>query len=164
MAGVELDVMQAQLERWAAVHYHEGVGVKGLHPMPGHAGLSFGFTLADATGDLDKLVVRMPPKGVRRRGNTDVIRQVPLLKALAENDVPVAPVIWWDEDEQWFDVPYFMVRYLRGQTYVVRDPDPVFDGIAPTAMFRSAVEALALAHRVDHTVHLAGWEEPRTLQ
>jgi aminoglycoside phosphotransferase (APT) family kinase protein len=132
--------------------------------MPGHAGLSFGFTLADATGDLDKLVVRMPPKGVRRRGNTDVIRQVPLLKALGANGVQVAPVVWWDEDEQWFDVPYFMVRYLRGQTYVVRDPDPVFDGIAPAAMFRSAVEALALAHRVDHAVHLAGWEEPRTLQ
>ena len=25
---------------------------------------------------------------------------------------PVAEVVWWDADEQWFEVPYFMVRFL----------------------------------------------------
>jgi aminoglycoside phosphotransferase (APT) family kinase protein len=164
MAAVDWDILKAQLDRWAAVHYHEGTTVRDLHPMPGHAGLSFGFTVADAAGDVDRLVVRMPPKGVRRAGNTDVLRQVPLLDALRKNGVPVAPVVWWDADEQWFDVPYFMVRYLHGSTYAVRDPGPHFARVPPADIFRSAVEALALAHRVDHRGDLADWEQPKTLE
>jgi aminoglycoside phosphotransferase (APT) family kinase protein len=158
--AVDQQVLQAQLERWAGVHYHEGARIDGLHAMPGHAGLSFGFTVSDATGELDKLVVRMPPKGVRRAGNTDVLRQVPLLQQLGAAGVKVAPVVWWDADEQWFDVPYFMVRYLRGSTYTVRAPGPEFAGVPVADVFRHAVEALAAAHRVDVT----DWEQPKSLQ
>jgi aminoglycoside phosphotransferase (APT) family kinase protein len=164
MAPITTEILQKQLEQWARAHYHEQADVRDVRPMPGHAGLSFGFSVADSTGDLDRLVVRMPPHGVRRSGNTDVLRQVPLLKALAANGVPVAPVLWWDADEQWFGVPYFMVRYLHGQTYAVRDPDPAaFAGVDPSAVFRSAVEALALAHQVDHERSLSDWEKPKTL-
>lgn len=163
MAGVDHAVLQAQLERWAEVHYHEGVTVRDLRAMPGHAGLSFGFTVSDATGVLDRLVMRMPPKGVRRSGNTDVLRQVPLLRALRTSGVPVAEVVWWDADEQWFQVPYFMVRLLPGATYQVRDPDPVFAGVDCAAVLRSAVEALALVHRVDYQAVLGDWEPPRAL-
>jgi aminoglycoside phosphotransferase (APT) family kinase protein len=131
--------------------------------MPGHAGLSFGFTVSDATGVLDRLVTRMPPKGVRRAGNTDVLRQVPLLRALAAQGVPVAPVVWHDDDEHWFDVPYFMVQFLPGQTYAVRDPDPAFDGVACADIMRSALEALAAVHRVEHRSALPGWEQPKDL-
>jgi aminoglycoside phosphotransferase (APT) family kinase protein len=161
--AVDREVLQAQLERWAGVHYHEGTTITDLRPMPGHAGLSFGFSVADATGVVDRLVVRMPPKGVRRAGNTDVIRQVPLLRALAAAGVPVAEVVWFDEDESWFEVPYFMVRFLPGDTYAVRDPAPVFDGVACADVIRHAVEALASVHRVDHTAALAGWERPKDL-
>lgn len=163
MAGVDQAVLQAQLERWADVHYHEGVSIRDLRAMPGHAGLSFGFTVADATGVLDRLVVRMPPKGVRRSGNTDVLRQVPLLRALRASGVPVAEVVWWDADEQWFQVPYFMVRFLSGETYQVRDPAPVFAGVECPDVMRAAVEALALVHRVDHDAVLADWEPARGL-
>lgn len=164
MAGVDIGVLQAQLERWAAVHYHEGTWVTDLQPMPGHAGLSFGFTVSDATGVLDRLVMRMPPKGVRRAGNTDVLRQVPLLRALAGQGVPVAPVVWFDDDEQWFDVPYFMVTFLRGDTYLVRDPSPAFAGVPCADVIRSAVEALAAVHRVDHVAVLPHWEQPKDLR
>ncbi len=163
MAGVDLQTFQGQLERWADVHYHEGVTVADLRPMPGHAGLSFGFTVRDATGVLDRLVVRMPPKGVRRRGNTDVLRQVPLLRALRASGVPVADVVWWDADEQWFEVPYFMVGLLPGETYQVRDPAPMFDRVLCADVLRSAVEVLAQVHLVAHTAVLADWEEPRDL-
>lgn len=164
MAGVDREVLQAQLDLWAAAHYHEGVMVTDLRPMPGHAGLSFGFTVGDTEGAIDRLVMRMPPKGVRRRGNTDVLRQVPLLRALAAQGVPVAPVVWFDDDERWFEVPYFMVRFLRGETYAVRDPSPAFDGVTCAQVLRSAVEALALVHRVDHRTALANWEEPKDLR
>jgi aminoglycoside phosphotransferase (APT) family kinase protein len=163
MAAIDRQVLQAQLDHWAAAHYHEGITVTDVHPMPGHAGLSFGFTVSDSTGVIDRLVTRMPPKGVRRAGNTDVLRQVPLLRALAAQGVPVAPVVWFDDDEQWFEVPFFMVRYLPGETYQVRDPAPVFAGIPCADVLRSAVEALASVHRVDHTIALAGWEQPKDL-
>ncbi len=163
MAGFDIDVLHARLERWAGVNYHEGTTITDLRAMPGHAGLSFGFTVADATGVLDRLVTRMPPKGVRRAGNTDVLRQVPLLQALRIAGVPVAEVVWWDADEQWFDVPYFMVRLLPGETYQVREPAPVFAGVECADVMRAAVEALAEVHRVDHRVALADWEPPRDL-
>ncbi len=164
MAGVDRDVLHAQLERWAGEHYHEGTTVQDLRAMPGHAGLSFGFRVVDATGELDHLVMRMPPKGVRRAGNTDVLRQVPLLRALAAAGVPVAPLVWWDADESWFDVPFFMVRFLRGSTYAVRAPGPELAGVACADLIRSAVEALATVHCVDHRQALPDWEQPKALR
>jgi len=163
MPAPDLVVLQAQLERWAAAHYDEGVVVEEVRAMPGHAGLSFGFGLRDARGVVDRLVMRVPPKGVRRAGNTDVLRQVPLLLALAAEGVPVPPLVWWDADERWFDVPYFMVRFLPGETFVVRDPDPVFAGVPTADVIRAAVEALALVHLVDHRRALATWEPAREL-
>lgn len=164
MAGVDHEVLHAQLERWADAHYHEGTSITDLRAMPGHAGLSFGFNVADSTGVLDQLVVRMPPKGVRRAGNTDVLRQVPLLRALAVSGVPVAEVVWWDADEQWFEVPYFMARFLSGETYAVREPAPVFDGVECADVLRSAVEALAQVHLVPHERALPDWEAPKELE
>ncbi len=162
MASVDLGVVRAQLERWAGIHYHEGVTVSDLRPMPGHAGLSFGFTLSDPTGILDRLVIRMPPAGVRRSGNTDVLRQVPLLRALQRCQVPVADVRWWDSDEQWFGVPFLMVSLLPGSTFIVRDPDPSFAlaGVTAASVIEQSVDALTLVHAVDWTVDLAEWQVP----
>ena len=161
--GIDHAVLHAQLERWAAAHYHAGTTISDLRPMPGHAGLSFGFTVSDATGECDRLVMRMPPKGVRRAGNTDVLRQVPLIQALGRAGVPVAEVVWWDDDEQWFDVPFFMVRFLHGSTYAVRAPGPEFAGVSAAAVLRAAVEALARVHLVDHVTVLPDWEAPKAL-
>lgn len=163
MAAIDIQVLHAQLQQWAAAHYHPGVDVTDLRAMPGHAGLSFGFTLSDSNGVIDRLVTRMPPKGVRRAGNTDVLRQVPLLQALAQQGVPVAPVVWFDDDERWFEVPYFMVRFLHGDTYAVRDPSPAFAQVTCAEVLRSAVQALALVHRVDHSTALPNWQEPKDL-
>jgi aminoglycoside phosphotransferase (APT) family kinase protein len=164
--SLDVDVLHGQLERWAGSHYHEGVTVADLRAMPGHAGLSFGFTLADSSGVLDRLVMRMPPKGVRRSGNTDVLRQVPLLRALAANGVPVAEVRWWDADEQWFGVPFFMVGLLPGSTFAVRDPDPSFAaaGVSAADVLGRAIDGLAQVHAVDWTTHLADWQAPVALE
>jgi aminoglycoside phosphotransferase (APT) family kinase protein len=164
--SVDLPTLQAQLERWAADRFGAGVTVAGLEAMPGHAGLSFGFRVLDPAGVcLDDLVMRMPPKGVRRRGNTDVLRQVPLLQALRAAGVPVAEVRHWSDDESWFEVPFFMVGRLPGETYIVRKPDPRVAawGLGPDEVFGQAVEALALVHTFDWRSKLASWEEPRDL-
>ena len=163
MTGEGVSAVRLQLEHWARAHHHDGATATDVRAMPGHAGLSFGFDVVDAGGIIEQLVVRMPPKGVRRSGNTDVIRQVPLLVALAAAGVPVAEVAWWDDDERWFGVPYFMVRLLPGETYQVRDPSPAFAGVSCSDVMRAAVEALALVHRVDHHAVLPDWEHPRAL-
>ena len=117
--------LQPQLEAWAHDTYGPEAVVREVEPMPGHAGLSFGFDVApSADAAAERLVMRMPPKGVRRRGNTDVLRQVPLLEALHRTGRPVARVRWWSDDERWFEVPFFMVERLPGGTYTVRSPRP----------------------------------------
>jgi aminoglycoside phosphotransferase (APT) family kinase protein len=167
MGDLDLADLTARLDRWAAESYGSGARVTGVEPTPGHAGLSFFLRVLDPDGHpVDDLVVRMPPKGVRRRGNTDVLRQVPLLQALRRTGVPVAELAWWSDDESWFEVPFFMTRRLPGSTYVVRNPDPVFpdDPAFTASVFEQAVDALALVHRLDWRRELAGWEEPRGLE
>lgn len=157
-------VLQEQTERWAVHTFGRGVTVVGLEAMPGHAGLSFGFRVLDGDGDvLDDLVMRMPPKGVRRRGNTDVLRQVPLLQALRESGLPVAEVRYWSDDEQWFEVPFFMVGRLPGEIYVVRQPDPSFASVPVSTIFEQGVTALAGVHTFDWQHRLSGWAEVRDL-
>ena len=76
--AVDLGWLAERLQLWAEAHYGEHARATGLETMPGHAGLSFGFTIEHGEAR-DELVMRVPPKGVRRKGNTDVIRQVLLL-------------------------------------------------------------------------------------
>lgn len=161
---VDLGDLQARLAAWVAAHHGEGAFVEGLEVMPGHAGLSFGFRVVDAGGGLvEDLVLRVPPRGVRRRGNTDVLRQVPLLQAMRRCGVPVPEVRWWGDDERWFDVPYTMVTRLPGATYNVRVPSWGGDAATCAAVFGQAVDALARVHLVDWRTELADWEEPRAL-
>src|SRR5207244_3958401 len=127
---------------------------------PGHAGISFGFDVL-AAGRREPLVIRVPPPGVRRAGNTDVLRQVPVLQAAAAEGVPVAPLRWWGADERWFGVPYFMVERLNGSSIDCWAPSVVDPGtVAP--VFRQAIEALVAIHRLPWAHRLAGWSEPRS--
>jgi len=163
-----LATRQRELEAWAVHAYGEGPRVEGLAVMPGHAGLSFGFRVVDGDGAvIDDLVMRVPPKGVRRSGNTDVLRQVPLLQALRRRGVPVARVVWWDEDERWFEVPFTMVERLPGDTFVVRTIAESEDRERAVerarTVFRQAAEALAAVHSVPWREELEGWEEPKHL-
>jgi aminoglycoside phosphotransferase (APT) family kinase protein len=159
-----LGVLQIQLGRWAIAHYGAGSTVAGLETMPGHAGLSFGFRVERDHRGIGDFVVRLPPKGVRRSGNTDVLRQVPLLRSLAAHRVPVARVAWFDSDEQWFDVPYLMVDRLPGVTWNVRAASESPGAVdAAAAVFRQAAAALASIHRVPWRDDLADWEPVKDL-
>jgi aminoglycoside phosphotransferase (APT) family kinase protein len=131
--------------------------------------LSFGFRVDYQESGQPKhesLVMRLPPKGVRQSGNTDVLRQVPLLTALKRHGVPVPTVRWFGGDLRWFEVPYIMVKRLPGRTLRFSEPDPSFDlspqKIAP--LFRQIVHALAMTHQLNWQKDLAGWETPRSLE
>ena len=109
--AVDLAVLTHQLHNFATAHYGKDASVSQVEVMPGHAGLSFGFRVdfsRDGQAGNESLVMRLPPKGVRQSGNTDVLRQVPLLQALKQRGVPVSSVRWSGADLRWFEVPYIL--------------------------------------------------------
>lgn len=166
--AVEIPVLTRQLQNFCTAHYGAEARVDAVEAMPGHAGLSFGFRVVHRTDGQpaqESLVVRLPPKGVRRSGNTDVLRQAPLLRALKNNGIPVPPVRWAGDDLQWFEVPYLMVERLPGRTFHVWEPDASFSRAAPDValLYRQGVNALVKVHQLDWRTELAGWEAPRSL-
>lgn len=167
---MDLHLLQRQLESFVEAHYGTDARVRGLAPMAsGHAGLTFGFEVVrgeNGAGELvDALVLRLPPKGVRRKGNTDVYRQAPLLRALKSAALPVPAVRWAEQSERWFEVPFIMMERMPGTTCLMWEPIPASVGgrDAASAIWRDATSALAAFHRFDWKRELAGWESPRSL-
>lgn len=158
-----LEEITSQLAAFVAEHYGPDAEVRGVETMPGHAGLSFGFEVWRSGECADSLVIRIPPKGVRRSGNTDVFRQAPLLQALKAQGLPVPGVPWASEDERWFGVPFIMMERLPGETCLLWDPQPVWPRTGDTipSLWRMGAQALTLVHRFDWRTHLPDWEQRR---
>ena len=150
------------LSRWAEAHYGPGAAVSRVAPMPGHAGISFGFDVSSSEGS-DRLVVRVAPPGVRRVGPADVLHQVPVLQAANATGVPVPAVRWWSDDERWFGSPYFVVERLPGASLDSWEPLPG-DTSGVGRIFEEAVDALAAIHRIDWRERLPNWSVPRSLE
>lgn len=159
----DVTTITSRLAAFVTAHYGEGAEVRRVRPMPGHAGLSFGFDVVVQGEVRQSVVMRVPPKGVRRSGNTDVLRQAPLLRALHAEGLPVARVLWAGEDEQWFGVPYLMVEHLAGETCFPWDPPPVWERTGSTIpdLWRQGAATLTQVHAVPWAERLAGWADPR---
>lgn len=141
--------------------------VRRLHAMPdGHAGLTFGFDVEDAIGEsLGTYILKLAPPGVKRRGNTDVYRQVPLLTALHDAGLPVPRVLWAAADEAELGTPYLVMERLPGRTFVCWEPHASFgrDPQVLHGLWLAAARLLAAVHRVDWRPVLAKWDTPRPL-
>ena len=148
-----------QVAAFAVEHYGADAVVRDVKPMPGHAGLSFGFEVHRGGGLCEAIVMRIPPKNVRRSGNTDVLRQAPLLRGLTDAGLPVPRVLWAGNDERWFGVPYLMVERLPGETCFLWDPQPVWDRTQNTIpdLWRLGAQTLSQIHRVDWNRYLGAW-------
>ena len=164
-ARLTLPTLSADLLRWAN---REGGGhavIERLGPMPGNAGLSFGFdvvTTRGCTRHVDSYVMRMSPPGVRKQGNTDVLRQVPLLQALETSEVPIAELVWSTDDESWFGTDVIVQRRLDATALAmfVDAGDPMTaDQSWP--FIESAVGALVAIHALDWQTSLADWQPRR---
>jgi aminoglycoside phosphotransferase (APT) family kinase protein len=160
-----VEEIRTQLAGFVAEHYGRGADLRNVGPMPGHAGLTFGFEVWKDGLCADSLVLRIPPKGVRRSGNTDVYRQAPLLRTLKALGLPVPGIPWADEDERWFGVPFIMMELLPGETCFPWDPQPVWRREDDTIrhLWRHAAAALAEIHNVDWQTHLRDWEAPQPI-
>lgn len=166
---MELAELEARLTAFAHVHYRLGAGIRGLGGFSGsHGGLTFGFEIWDEASDtrLDALVIRLAPVGVRRSGNTDVLRQVPLLRTLRAHGFPVAPIRHFGADDEFFPTAYVIFERLAGRAFIVWEPDAAFDlAPAPTAKrWRQAVGLLARVHDFDWRTHLPDWEAPSPIE
>lgn len=132
----------------------------------GHAGLTFGFDIMGAAGELlDSYVLKLAPAGVARRGNTDVYRQAPLLRALKAAGLPVPAVPWASPDGDALGTPFIVMERLPGRVFLVWEPHSSFprDPIQVRRVWLRAARMLARLHEVDWQTSLPDWEKPRPL-
>ncbi|MCO5130134.1 MAG: phosphotransferase family protein [Xanthobacteraceae bacterium] len=157
----------ARLERALRTGPDAGLRVRDFDVMEdGHAGLTFGFDLREATGaSRGRYILKMAPVGVARRGNTDVFRQSPLLKALKRQGLPVPDVPWASSQDAPLGAPFIVMERLAGRVFVVWEPHPSFsrDPADLRRIWLQAGALLAQVHRVDWRATLSGWEQPRAL-
>ncbi|MSR12979.1 MAG: phosphotransferase family protein [Gammaproteobacteria bacterium] len=161
------DELQSNLESFIQTRIGAEFELAAISDSDGHAGLTFLFEtrVKGTQASAGRYVLKIPPKGVARRGNTDVYRQAPLLRALRAADLPVPKVPWADADETAFGVPFIVMERLPGQTYFVWDPLPSFERTPRAAepLWRQAVEVLPRFHQFDWQTHLANWQAPEPL-
>ncbi len=142
-----------------------GVTVSNVEVLPGHAGFSYGFTVAhksESKSQSDSFVLRLPPPGVKLEGTADVLRQVRVLGALQGSPVPVVPVRWSGDDPRWFGRPYFVVPMLDGDTLRMAPGEwgANLDAATLRKMATQAVTALAALHQLDWEQTVPEWGPP----
>jgi aminoglycoside phosphotransferase (APT) family kinase protein len=152
----------AALQRWADQAVLAGAQVTSVRPMPGNAGLSFGFEV-NAGGSVTAFVIRLAPPGLRKRGNTDVLRQVPLLKVLGEAGIPVARVVSWTDDPGLFGTDAIIQEWVDGLPLHMSDASLSVRSADNEALVGRAVDVLAAIHQLDWQAMLPGWESPRAV-
>ena len=122
------DSLLARLQKFIESERGTGSRVTNLAAMEdGHAGLTFGFDLIDAADQpLGSYVLKLAPAGVTRRGNTDVYRQAPLLRALNAAGMPVPAVPWASPVDGALGTPFIVMDRLPGRVFLVWEPHGSF--------------------------------------
>ncbi len=157
--------LRDQLDVFVARHFPPEARVYDFRESDGHAGLTFLFAVEHAAGRREQFVLKIPPKGVKRRGNTDVYRQAPLLRTLHAAGLPVPDVPYASPDEDVFGVPYIVMQRLPGHVFFVWDPPAVFERTEATAvpLWQQCADALVEIHNFDWREPLANWDQPELL-
>ena len=148
---MDIEEIQPHLVGFCRAKYgDENAEVTDVITMPGHAGFSYGFTVktADKT---ESWYIRLPPPNVKWKGTADVLRQVAVLNALDETDVPHCTVKWSGDDLEWFGCPYFIVPLLEGDILRL-EPGGWGEKLSQARLEklgRQIMKSLAGIHRVD---------------
>ena len=148
---MRVEDLARRLAPFCRAKYGGDVRVFGVHTMPGHAGFSYGFSVATAAGTPESWFIRLPPPNVNWRGTADVLRQVAALNALEETAVPHCRVRWSGDDLEWFGCPYFVVPKLDGDVLRLGPEEwaSALDDEVHLDMGRQVMTALAGIHKVD---------------
>ena len=149
---MNIDELADGLRQFIRVQCGSAARLDALRESDGHAGLTFLFDIVEANDLRRGYVIKLPPRGVKRHGNTDVYRQAPLLRALHTAGLPVPAVPWADAGEDNpFTLPYLVMERLPGHTFFVWDPAPAVprDPAVTTQYWRAAGGPLARLHAGD---------------
>jgi aminoglycoside phosphotransferase (APT) family kinase protein len=163
---MDVEQLRTGLERFIADEVGSSAKLGSLTESDGHAGLTFLFDIVERGGSTQGFVIKLPPKGVRRKGNTDVYRQAPLLRALHAASIPVPRVPWAFDENDWFDLPFVVMERLPGRVFFPWDPPAIFDRskAQSNSLWEQCVRALSRIHQFDWQRHLPDWETPQTLE
>lgn len=73
-----------------------------------------------------------------------------MYERLGHTDVPVAKVLFWEDDPAWTDTPFYVRRKVEGSWNIpgFLDPDPKYDELR-IRISKEHLRKLALVHRVD---------------
>lgn len=159
---MELSELTPRLEAFISDEFAPGTRLGEVNVSDGHAGLTFLFDVHTPSGATSGCVIKMPPKGVSYRGNTDVYRQAPLLRALRRDGLAVPEVPWAFEDNPWFETPFIVMERLPGRVFFVWEPHASFprETRQCNAIWRQCIEQLPLIHQFDWRTKLDGWDVP----
>ncbi len=159
-----IENVSAQLQTWVAGHYGPEAVLSGVASLGGHSGVTIGFDVRQGDQPEERLVLKVPPRGVRPKDNFDVLRQVPLFGVLGDHGVAAPAIRWSSDDVRWFGQPYIVMTRLPGKSLA-----DIFDQHAPRVpdacgqLFFEAMQALIHIHSIDGMRTLHGWSTPRSL-
>ena len=160
--------LTSKLQDMIAVECGQGSRVLNFGAMEdGHAGQTFGFEVVGSSGRaFGAYVLKVAPLGVARRGNTDVYRQAPLLRALKSQGMPVPDVPWASSGEERLGTPFIIMERMPGRVFLVWEPHDSFsrDTTDIREIWLQAARLLARLHRIDWKQSLRDWEAPQPLQ
>lgn len=159
------EARREQLTRWSREVIGPDVRLGSVRIMPGHGGSSLGFVVEGVDGERrGAFVIRFAPPGVRRNGNTDVLRQVPLLTKLMGSQIPVADVVWSSSNPGWFGTDVMIQELLAAKPLHMFD-DAASIGGSPALIkdcLDRSIAALVALHDLDWR-DLADWDAPRSI-
>jgi len=105
------------------------------------------YSVTSANGE--RFVLRRPPTGHVLSSAHDMGREFRIISALADTEVPVAPVIGMCPDDSINDAPFYVMRFVEGLiVFDHADGEAVAPEIRPI-MANSLVDTLADLHALD---------------
>ncbi|MGK2955994.1 MAG: phosphotransferase family protein [Solirubrobacterales bacterium] len=114
-----------------------------------HGGLSnLTYLVTDQGGA--RFVLRRPPLGARLGSAHDMGREVRVVTALAETDVPVPPIVGFCEDEEVTGAPFYVMEFVEGP--VIRAPEQAAlfpDPAQRKRLGEGLIETMVAIHAVD---------------
>ncbi len=106
-----------------------------------------------------KYVVRIAPPGVKISGPADIVRQARVMASLADTPVAVPPIIWYGDEAEFFERPYFVGGFVEGFK--------LSESTLPLAhlkrLARNGIATMAALHNVPWEPRRDAWGEPFAL-
>ena len=139
-----------------------GARAHSLESLPGHAGFSYSFMLERSARDAapaGMFVVRIAPPGVKISGPADIVRQARVMASLADTPVAVPPIIWYGDEPEFFDRPYFVAGFVDG----FKLGETALPAAHLKRLARKGIATMAALHNVAWEPRRGAWGEPFAL-